>query len=150
VSGSQGAGVQNNLGVPRQTRFRLETAFKRVAFDATDTYIHMTETSDGTSNVPATFDSGVSSLPERYYIYILLSFKDKGLYIGFTTDLKSRLTTHSKGRNQATILRRPLKLIYYEYFINKADAKAREEFLKSGYSKDQLKQILKRTLKELS
>ena len=74
--------------------------------------------------------SDVSSPLARYYVYILFSFKDKGLYIGFTTDLKSRLQTHAKGKNQATILRRPLKLIHYEYFINKADAKAREEFLK--------------------
>jgi len=94
----------------------------------------MTETSD------------VSSLPERYYVYILFSHKDKGLYIGFTTDLKARLQTHAKGKNQATVLRRPLKLIHYEYFINKADAKAREEFLKSGHGREQLKQFLKRTL----
>ncbi len=110
--------------------------------------------------------SDVSSLPERYYVYILFSFEDKGLYIGFTTDLKSRLTSHAKGKNQATILRRPLKLIHYEYFINKADAKAREEFLESkalnhivqsavlyrmvrgGHGREQLKQFLKRTLVE--
>lgn len=31
-----------------------------------------------------------------------------------------------------------------------ADAKAREEFLKSGYGRKQLTQILKRTLKNIS
>lgn len=90
--------------------------------------------------------SDVSSLPERYYVYILFSYKDKGLYIGFTSDLKARLVSHAKGRNQATTIRRPLKLIHYEYFTNKADAKAREEFLKSGYGREQMKQFLKRTL----
>jgi putative endonuclease len=90
--------------------------------------------------------SDVSSPTERYYVYILYSYKDKGLYIGFTTDLKKRLVYHASGKVQATILRRPLKLIHYEYFINKVDAKAREEFLKSGYGREQLKQILKRTL----
>ncbi|HZE87427.1 MAG TPA: GIY-YIG nuclease family protein [Methylomirabilota bacterium] len=72
------------------------------------------------------------------------------LYIGFSTDLKARLQFYTKGKNQATILRRPLKLIHYEYFINKADAKAREEFFKSGHGRDQLKQFLKRTLRELN
>ena len=93
--------------------------------------------------------SDVSSLKARYYVYILFSFKDKGLYIGFTTELKNRLIHHASGKVTATKLRRPLKLIHYEYFINKEDAKAREEFLKSGYGRKQLKEFLKRTLSEL-
>ncbi len=94
----------------------------------------MTETSD------------VSKNPFRYYVYILYSLRDKGLYIGFTTDLKSRLSLHARGQVTATRLRTPLRLIFYEYFINKADAKARERFLKSGYGRKQLKVFLKRTL----
>ena len=84
----------------------------------------------------------------RYYIYILYSFKDFHLYIGFTTDLKKRLTQHAKGQSTATKFHTPYKLIHYEYFINKADAKAREEFLKSGYGRKQLDQILKRTFEK--
>ncbi len=82
----------------------------------------------------------------RYYVYILLSLKDGGLYIGFTADLKKRLKLHSKGKVLSTKLRLPFRLVHYEYFIIKADAKAREEFLKSGYGRKQLKDILKRTL----
>lgn len=82
----------------------------------------------------------------KYYVYLLYSFKDEGLYIGFTIDLKSRLVKHASGKVPATKLRRPLKLIFYEYFTNKDDAKAREEFLKSGFGRKQLEQALKRTL----
>ena len=82
----------------------------------------------------------------RYYVYILHSLHDKGLYIGFTADLKRRLAKHAKGEVTATKFRRPLKLIHYEYFITTGDAVAREEFLKSGYGRSQLKQFLKRTL----
>ena len=103
--------------------------------------------SDGTSNVPATFDSGVSN--HKFYTYILYSLKDKGLYIGFTTNLKNRLILHTKGQVDATKNRTPLKLIHYEYFISEVDAKAREEFLKSGYGRKQFKEILKNTLKPL-
>lgn len=85
----------------------------------------------------------------RFYVYILYSLHDKGFYIGFSTDLKARLTRHSKGEVTATKFRRPLKLIHYEYFINEEDAKAREEFLKSGYGRRQLKDILKRTFTKL-
>lgn len=85
----------------------------------------------------------------RYYIYVLLSLKDKKFYIGFTSYLKNRLSEHAKRNVRSTKDRRPLKLIHYEYFINKADAKAREVFLKSGFGRNQLKQSLKRTLIEL-
>jgi len=85
---------------------------------------------------------------EKYYVYILFSLKDKGLYIGFTTDLKKRLREHAKGQSTATKFRTPFKLLHYEYFIDKADAKAREEFLKSGYGREQLDQILKRTFEK--
>lgn len=49
----------------------------------------------------------------------------------------------------STRKRRPLLLIHYEYFINQADAKAREEFLKSGFGRTQMKLALKRTISEL-
>ncbi|MBI4137234.1 GIY-YIG nuclease family protein [Candidatus Roizmanbacteria bacterium] len=90
--------------------------------------------------------SNVSRYRTRYYVYILLSLKDKGFYIGYTADLKQRLTHHSKNQVIATKFRTPLFLIHYEYFVNEEDAKAREEFLKSGYGRNQMKQILKRTL----
>jgi len=90
------------------------------------------------------------SITKRFYVYILYSLKDFGFYIGFTTDLKNRLTLHSKGKVTATKFRRPLKLIHYEYFVNKQDAKSREEFLKSGYGRKQLKEFLKNTIETLS
>ncbi|RJQ24695.1 GIY-YIG nuclease family protein [Candidatus Parcubacteria bacterium] len=91
-----------------------------------------------------TFD--VSSLSARYYVYILYFYSDKGFYIGFSTNLKDRLIDHASGKVFSTKDRIPFKLIHYEYFINKKDAKAREEFLKSGYGRDQLKNFLKNTL----
>lgn len=85
----------------------------------------------------------------HYYVYVLLSLKDKRFYIGFTEDLKNRLSEHAHGRVRSTKDRRPLKLIHYEYFIIKSDAKAREVFLKSGFGRDQLKKSLKDTLTKL-
>lgn len=84
----------------------------------------------------------------KYYIYILYSIKDKGLYIGYTSDLKKRLLQHAKQQSTATKFRIPFKLIHYEYFIDEGDAKAREEYLKSGYGRKQLDQILKRTFEK--
>lgn len=83
---------------------------------------------------------------EKHYVYILFSLHDEGFYIGYSNNLKIRLTKHAKGEITATKFRRPLKLIHYEYFIDKEDALAREEFLKSGFGRKNLKAMLKRTL----
>lgn len=84
-------------------------------------------------------------MKEKFYVYILFA-KDSKFYIGFTNNLKRRLQQHARGEVTATKNRRPLKLIHYEYFINKEDAEAREKFLKSGHGREQLKNILKKTL----
>lgn len=84
----------------------------------------------------------------RYYVYILLSLKDRRFYTGFTADLKDRLSRHARGEVKSTTNRRPLKLIHYEYFINEEDAKAREVFLKSGFGRNNLKKALQKTLLE--
>ena len=78
-------------------------------------------------------------LHERFYVYTLLSLKDKSFYTGYTTDLKKRFIEHVAGRVKSTKLRGPFKLIHYEYFVNIEDAKAREKFLKSGFGRKQLK-----------
>lgn len=57
--------------------------------------------------------------------------------------LKRRLFERQKGLSFATASRRPFKLIYYEAFMEKADAEKRELFFKSGWGR----QYLKRTLK---
>ncbi len=94
-----------------------------------------------------TFDvSELLSLQLRFFVYILFSFKDSGFYIGCSKDINKRFDQHSKGEVYSTKNRRPLKIIYLETFINKSDAMAREEFLKSGFGREQLKKSLKNTL----
>lgn len=82
----------------------------------------------------------------KYYVYILYSYKDCGLYIGYTANLKLRLSAHADNRVSSTKYRSPFLLIHYEYFINQSDAKSRERFLKSGYGRDQIRAFLKSTL----
>lgn len=81
-----------------------------------------------------------------YYVYILQSKKDGRLYIGYTANLKKRLQEHNNGKSLATKPFRPYKLIFYEAFLNKRDAKTREEYLKSGWGLRSIKKILKNYL----
>ena len=65
-----------------------------------------------------------------FFVYFLQSVKDKKLYIGYTNDLRNRIKEHNLGFVRSTKLRKPLKLIYYEAYVSKQDAKARENNLK--------------------
>jgi putative endonuclease len=84
-----------------------------------------------------------------YYIYILHSKKDNGLYIGYTENLKRRIAEHKNASVTSTKKRLPLNLIHHEAFLVKEDAKARERYLKSGYGRQQMKDSLKRLFKKL-
>lgn len=87
-----------------------------------------------------------SDVLSKYFVYVLISLKDNKFYIGFTHNIENRLDEHNSGNVESTRNRQPLKLIFYEYFENEEDAKAREVFLKSGFGRTQLKLSLKRTL----
>lgn len=81
-----------------------------------------------------------------YYVYILKSLKDNSLYIGYTADLKKRFSDHNNGLSLATKYKRPYKLIFYEAFLDRIDAKHREVYLKSGWGFRSIKKLLKRSL----
>lgn len=86
----------------------------------------------------------------EFCVYVLLSLKDNQFYIGFTTDLKERLTCHFHGQSFATSYRRPFVLIYCEYYYSKKDALNREKYLKTSTGKRMLKLLLKESLVSLN
>jgi len=82
-----------------------------------------------------------------HYVYVLLSLKDEKFYIGLTGDLQRRLKEHNTGKNISTKSRLPLKLLYYEAHLSKADAMRRERYFKTTKGKSTLKQMLRDSLK---
>ncbi len=79
-----------------------------------------------------------------FYVYVLRSLKNGSLYIGYTADLKKRFKEHNNGENMSTKPFTPYRIIFYEAFLNRTDAKNREEYLKSGYGRRTLKTTLGR------
>ena len=77
-----------------------------------------------------------------YYVYVLYSEKDFGLYIGYTNNLRRRLAEHEAGMSRCTSYRRPFILAYYEAYAMKKDAEGRERFLKSGSGRNYIKKQL--------
>jgi putative endonuclease len=67
-----------------------------------------------------------------HYVYVLSSQKSKWIYIGCTDDLKIRYAQHKDGRVKSTKGHLPLKLIYYEAYLSKTDARKREVELKNN------------------
>ena len=83
---------------------------------------------------------------KKFTVYVLSSEKDSSWYIGHTTDLDKRLKEHNTGRTRTTSRKMPWKIIYYEVSFNKADAIAREKYLKSGMGRRYLKNRLSNQL----
>ncbi len=81
-----------------------------------------------------------------FYTYVLKSKKDGKLYTGYTKDLRKRFLEHNEGKSLYTKSRGPFAIIYYEACLDEGDARAREEYLKSGRGKRYLKDRLKRFL----
>jgi putative endonuclease len=80
-----------------------------------------------------------------FYAYILLLSSGK-LYSGYTGDLKRRYNEHKNGKDKFTRKFRPLRLIYYEAFVNEKDAKKRERYFKTTKGKITLRAMLRYTL----
>lgn len=85
-----------------------------------------------------------------YYVYILEKYIDKTWYIGYTSDLRKRLSDHNNGKGCKTTKNcKSWKIIYYEAYLDKEDATSREIFLKSGSGHKFIHKQLSHYLKKL-
>ncbi len=83
-----------------------------------------------------------------YYVYVLQSDLDKNFYTGFTTNINKRIEEHNSGISKATKARIPLRLIYFEFCLNRKDAMRREMYLKTTWGKRYIKNRVKNYLEE--
>lgn len=74
-----------------------------------------------------------------HYVYFL-KLNDNNVYKGSTSRLKERVAEHKNGESKSTKHKRPLKLIGYEAYCAKSDAKRREKFLKTTEGRRLFKQ----------
>ena len=65
---------------------------------------------------------------QMHYVYIIHS--DNGqFYIGYSSDLRARITAHNEGQTKST-RGRIWKLVYYEAYLDEKSARHRERMLK--------------------
>ncbi len=79
----------------------------------------------------------------KYFVYVLKSIKDGNLYIGITNNLNRRLYEHNLAYKNSTKSRAPFKMIYFEEYPNRIEARKREKYLKSGVGREFIKAKLK-------
>ncbi|MEX1240967.1 MAG: GIY-YIG nuclease family protein [Cyclobacteriaceae bacterium] len=85
-------------------------------------------------------------MPLPFCVYVLFSHKDRLLYTGYTTNIEERLKSHNGGKTKSTAPRRPLELIFCEFYLFEADARKREMYFKTTSGKKAVKLMLGGTL----
>ena len=88
-------------------------------------------------------------MPLPYCVYILFSRKDFLLYTGFTSNIEQRIKDHNDGKTKSTAPRRPLELVFCEFYLFESDARKREMYFKTTAGKKALKLMLGGTLMKL-
>jgi len=78
-----------------------------------------------------------------HYVYVLESINNKGLYVGYTNNLKRRILEHNRKENFSTKTSAPWRLIFFEGYFDARDAKRREKYLKTSQGSRLLKRMLK-------
>jgi putative endonuclease len=77
-----------------------------------------------------------------YIVYVLESLKDGKHYTGYTVNIEKRFKEHNSGKTESTKRQRPFKLVHTESYHSKEEAEDREQFLKSGRGRQELKSII--------
>ena len=68
-----------------------------------------------------------------YYVYMLKLISRKSItYVGYTKDIKKRISLHNSGKGAKFTRGRKWKLIYKEKFLSKNNAISREYYIKKN------------------
>lgn len=78
-----------------------------------------------------------------FYVYVLRSSKTGEVYKGLTSNLDHRLKDHLAGKTQSTKFRLPVELIHVEICPTRQEARIMEKYLKSGFGREIIKEILR-------
>lgn len=81
---------------------------------------------------------------------MIQSVRDDWVYVSYTIDFKKRIKRHNHSYVTSTKIHRPFRMLFLEIYINMADAKRREKYLKTTKGKQTLKTMLIQTLREES
>ena len=69
-----------------------------------------------------------------YFVYVIATTRESKLttYVGYTNNLKNRLNLHNTGRGAKFTRGRRWRIIYFEKYATKNEAKSREYYIKKN------------------
>ena len=70
----------------------------------------------------------------KYFVYLIICFYNKRLisYVGYTNDIKKRLTLHNSSKGAKFTRGKKWKIIYKKSYNNKSEAMKNEYLLKKN------------------
>ncbi len=77
-----------------------------------------------------------------YYTYIIHSSSIDKYYIGYTSDLQTRIARHNSGWGKFSSRGIPWKLVYREEFYTKSEAMKREIEIKKKKSRKYIEELI--------
>ncbi len=77
-----------------------------------------------------------------FYTYILYSESKDKYYVGYTSNIETRLEKHNSGNSRSTKNGIPWKIAYYETHENKSDAIKREYGIKRKKSRKYIEKLI--------
>ena len=80
---------------------------------------------------------------QGFYVYVLQSKKDQSFYVGQCDDLDARMSKHFDGMSKYTASKRPLRLVYFEFYSTRGEALKRERQIKNMKSRIYIQQMIK-------
>ena len=69
-----------------------------------------------------------------YFVYVIATTRKSKIttYVGYTNNLKNRLNLHNTGRGAKFTRGRHWRIIYFEKYATKNEAKSREYYIKKN------------------
>lgn len=77
------------------------------------------------------------------YVYAISSIIKKYIYVGMSQNVDERFARHNSGREKTTKSYTPYSLIFTTYIKERITARLIEKYLKSGYGKEFLREMIK-------
>jgi putative endonuclease len=78
-----------------------------------------------------------------FFVYVLYSPSANKFYVGYTSNLESRLLSHNQlGTKDWTKRYRPWNLVYTEPYPSKSSALKREKELKTGVGREFIRKMI--------
>ena len=67
-----------------------------------------------------------------WYVYIIYSDQHSRYYTGMTANLDRRISEHNEGKNRSTRMHVPWRIIHFEEYVTRIEARSREKYFKSA------------------